>query len=168
MSNIIIDNLTIYILKNVFFKIYNLIYNYYQKFIIKNDLLIMSLILNKYDNINDLYISYFNFNIIIETLIKKNNGNINKYIYTYYNNKLISKLYLLNEKPYKYIYYKNDKIYYGEPDNKIILSLIYVDHYFFIHQLDLYNCGILKEYNEINYTYFNYKGEYRNYSNFSI
>lgn len=116
-----------------------------EKFIIKyithDDIIKKKLYINKYDNYNNLYILYLIFNIEIHT-IQNLKGRI---IQIFYNKELISKICIKNE-------------HNITNSNKIILSLLYLDQYYFTNILQIYNCGVCCHSNSMFTHIYNYVG----------
>lgn len=119
-----------------------------EKFIFKyftcEDIIVKRLSVKGYDNYNNLFILYLIFNIEIHTIqnLKK------RIIQIFYNKELISNVCIENEKN-------------TTSDNKIILSFIYLDQYYFTNLLQIYNCGIFYHSNYIFTHIYNYLGKRR-------
>lgn len=116
-----------------------------EKFILKyikyKDIFQKLFYVEKYDGIHSVYILYLIFDIKIYTI---------KYFSTriikiYYNKNKISDVCIKNE----------------INNNKVILSIVYLDKYRFINILEVYNCGIVYHYTKFFTHVYNYIGERR-------
>jgi len=141
---IFINRITLYKLTYIFSYLYILYNKLAIKYILNNDIIINSCYIKQYDEIHDLYILNYLFNIKICTYF---NTKINMiYIYIYNNNKIVSKLFI-----------KDNKIINNKEYN-IIISIQYIDKYNFYNTLNIYNCGIVNHQNLLVNNYYNYKG----------
>lgn len=124
-----------------------LIYLYNQsiiKYQYNEDILLNSYHIIQYDDIHDLYISEYIFNIQIHCFINKKENIKIIYIYQYDNQ--ISKCVIKN----------NITI---NPNNyNIICRIDYLDKYFIFNQLNIFECGIILHDNPIINNYYTYKG----------
>ncbi len=114
------------------------------KYLICEDIIKKCLYVEKYDNIHNLSILYLLFNIEIHTIynIKK------RFIQIFYNKELISNICIIDEKNIV-------------NDNKIILSFLYLDQYYFTNILQIYNCGVFYHSNSLFTHVYNYLGNRR-------
>jgi hypothetical protein len=114
------------------------------KYFICEDIIKKKLNINKYDNYHTLYILYLIFNIEIHTIqyLQK------RFIQIFYNKKLISNICIENENNIT-------------NKNKIILSFLFLDQYYFTNLLQIYNCGIFYHSNNLFTHIYNYSGERR-------
>lgn len=123
----------VYLLEKIVFK-----YNYCK------DIVKKLLYVKKYDGIHSISILYLIFDIKIYTLQFLST----KLIKIYYENKKISDICIKNEKNITCI-------------NKIILSIVYLDQYYFINLIEVYNCGIVYHSTKLFTHIYNYIGERR-------
>ncbi len=121
-----ISHITLYQIQYLLYIFIYLIERFYYKYIINKDIVTNLFSCIKYDNIHSLYILYLIFNIQIYTIQFFNK----RIIKIYYQNKLISNVLISNETNLS-------------NTNKKILTLEYIDKYFFINILEIYNCGII-------------------------
>lgn len=148
---IYLDRITLYQLTYIFYYCFELYKKLLIKYRLRNDILLNYCYIKQYDEIHDLHILTYLFNIKIYTYF---NTKINKlYIYIYHNDKKISELIIKNNKII------NDKSF------NIIMSIHYLDKYNFYNTLNIYNCGIINHQNLLINHYYNYKGIQRNQIN---
>jgi hypothetical protein len=125
--------LLIYLLEKLIFKYYKCKDIFQKLFYIK-----------KYDGIHSISILYLIFNIKIYTISYLKN----RIIKIYYDQNKISDICIKNEQNIT-------------SKNKIILSLVYLDQYYFINILEIYNCGVVYHYTKLFTHIYNYIGERR-------
>jgi hypothetical protein len=125
--------LLIYLLEKLIFKYYKCKDIFQKLFYVK-----------KYDGIHSISILYLIFNIKIYTISYLKN----RIIKIYYDQNKISDICIKNEQNITC-------------KNKIILSLVYLDQYYFINILEIYNCGVVYHYTKFFTHIYNYIGERR-------
>ena len=99
---------------------------------------------DKYDGVHSISILYLIFNIKIYTI----SYFTNRIIKIYYDQNKISDICLKNEQNVT-------------SNNKIILSIVYLDQYCFINILEIYNCGVVYHYTKLFTHIYNYMGKRR-------
>jgi|Laugresu1bdmlbdd_1035124.scaffolds.fasta_scaffold00028_35 hypothetical protein len=129
-----------YIICLIIYLLEKLIFKYHKH----KDIFKKLLYIDKYDNIHSVSILYLIFDIQIYTLKILSD----RLITIYYEKSKISNVFIKNEENMT-------------TDNKIILSIIYLDQYNFINYLKVYNCGIIYHYTNMFTHIYNYLGERR-------
>ena len=114
------------------------------KYFTCDDIIKKKINIYNYDKSHSLCILYLIFNIEIHTIYKLHK----RIIQIFYNKELISNICIKNEKNIT-------------NQNKIILSLLYLDQYYFTNMLQIYNCGIFYHSNNIFTNIYNYLGDRR-------
>lgn len=99
---------------------------------------------DKYDGVHSISILYLIFNIKIYTI----SYFTNRIIKIYYDQNKISDICLKNEQNVT-------------SNNKIILSIVYLDQYCFMNILEIYNCGVVYHYTKLFTHIYNYMGKRR-------
>jgi hypothetical protein len=146
-----INPLTQYQLTIIFWYLFNTYKKLINKYRLNNDILRNSYYILKYDQIHDLYVFEYVFNIKINVYINNKENTI--FIYIYFNNQQKSKLVI-----------KDNKIINNE-QHKIILNIDYLDNYNIFNKLIVYNCGMVVHKNILINHFYNYKGIKRNQIN---
>lgn len=121
------------------------------KYITNKDIILNDLFIKKYDKEHSLYILYLILDIQIYTIT----NNYKRIINIYYNKNKISTLAIIDEKPVA-------------NQNKIILTLYYLDKYNIINILEVYNCGIVLHSTKLFKHIYNYVGHKREIFNLLI
>lgn len=114
------------------------------KYFTCDDIIKKKLKIKNYDKSHNLCILYLIFNIEIHTIYKLHK----RVIQIFYNKDLISNICIDNEQNIT-------------NKNKMILSLLYLDQYYFTNMLQIYNCGVFYHSNNIFTNMYNYLGERR-------